>query len=257
MGIDLAAIYAECLPRVYSFARRMLGDEEAARDLAQETFARAAARIEDYRGEGSPLSWLLAIARNLCLDLLRGRRERSFGDIAALVDRFAREPSNEIEEAQRRFYAQEVKEGCLVGLLQCLPFAQRCAFVLRLIVGLETEEVARVLGRSPNSARLLLSRARASMRAFLCENCSLMEGSAGACSCEGMIEFSLDRGLIARYGPGIDAAAVEAELGRFKDEAALYASLPEPAAEIARLIDEYDGIFGKERHARPPSASTR
>ena len=47
-NIDIEGLYAECLPRVYTFALRMLGDREAALDVAQDSFAVALARADSF-----------------------------------------------------------------------------------------------------------------------------------------------------------------------------------------------------------------
>ena len=231
--LDIERLYSESFPRVYAFALRILGDPEPALDVAQDSFAIALARAESFRGESAPLTWLLSITRNLCLKRLRGRPARQFDDFEAVIDRYAVEPSAEFSEVERRFYVEEVKEGCLVGLLQCLPFSQRCVFVLHLLGDLPIAEVGRIMGKSDNSVRILLSRARSSMRAFLCQNCALLGGAT--CSCANMIEFSLKQGLIDRYPePGL--AELKEEVRRFSDEVELYRSLPAPEAAIARLL---------------------
>ena len=76
--LDLETIYGECFPRVYGFALRMLGDRETALEIAQDTFANAVARADSFRGESAPLTWLLSIARNLCLRKLSVARSRRF-----------------------------------------------------------------------------------------------------------------------------------------------------------------------------------
>jgi RNA polymerase sigma-70 factor, ECF subfamily len=235
--LDIESLYADHFPRVFAFAQRMLGDEEAARDVAQDTFAALLGKPDSYRGESSPLTWILSIAKNLCRKRLSGTRERSFGDIEAIVDRYSAESPTAHSDIERRFYVDEVREGCLVGLLQCLPFMQRCVFVLNLLVGLPVADVSRALGKSPNSVRILLSRARSSMRSFLCENCSLMREGA-KCSCDRMIGFSLERGLIGKYAPGASASGIESEIRCFKDELELYRSLPDPSIAVTRLIRE-------------------
>lgn len=233
--LDLESLYAESLPRVYAFAYRMLGDREAALDATQESFARALPHAESFRGESAPLTWLLSIARNVCLKGLRARPERTFDDLEAIIGRYAEEPSPLHSLVERDVYAAEVREGCLLGLLQCLSFAQRCVFVLHLLNDLPVARVAVVLGRSENAVRVLLSRARSRMRAFLCANCALLGGTR--CSCANMIEFSLRRDLIERYRAGVETAVVRDELRRLADEVELYRSLREPDPAIARLID--------------------
>jgi RNA polymerase sigma-70 factor (ECF subfamily) len=212
----------------------MLGNEDAALDVAQDTFAAAVAQAESFRGESAPLTWLLSITRNLCLRRLQQARGRRFEDFEALIARSTDWPSLSHSDDERRFYVEEVKEGCLVGLLQCLPVSQRCVFVLHLLSDLPIADVGRIMGKSENSIRILLSRARSRMRTFLCQNCSLMGGNS--CSCANMIEFSLKNDLIARYRPHPGIPQIKAELRRFSDEVELYRSLPEHEAAIARLI---------------------
>jgi RNA polymerase sigma-70 factor (ECF subfamily) len=234
VDLDIEGLYAAHFPRVYGFALRMLGDKEAALDVAQDTFTGALARAESFRGESAPLTWLLAITRNLCLRRLGVARARRFEDFEAIMARWAEEPSPVFTESELRLYVGEVKEGCLVGLLQCLPLTQRCVFVLHLLNDLPIADVGRIMGKSENAVRILLSRARSRMRAFLCQNCSLLGGSR--CSCANMVEFSLKHDLIATYQPDPGLPQIKAELRQFSDEVELYRSLPEPDAAIARLI---------------------
>src|SRR5262249_5111692 len=59
---------------VLACCRAMLRDRTLAEDLAQGTFGRAIAALPPCRGESSPRTWLLSIARNGCLDFLRRRQ---------------------------------------------------------------------------------------------------------------------------------------------------------------------------------------
>jgi RNA polymerase sigma-70 factor (ECF subfamily) len=235
LPLDVEALYAEYLPRVYGFAFRMLGDREAALDAAQDAFAAAVAGAASFRGESSPLTWLLSITRNFCLRRLDAARPRRFEDFEAIMTGYAQEPSPNHPDSELRFYIEEVKEGCLVGLLQCLPASQRCVFVLHLLTELPIADVASIMGKSQNSVRILLSRARSRMRDFLCANCALMGGRK--CSCANMVEFSLKHDLVATYRPEPGISQIKAELRRFSDEVELYRSLPGHEAAIAGLIE--------------------
>jgi RNA polymerase sigma factor (sigma-70 family) len=232
---DIGRLYEETLPRLYSFALRMLGDEEAARDVAQETFALAIAKADSFRAESAASTWIFSIARNLCLKRLQGARERSFGDMETLIDNQGARPPSERSDAERRFYVEEVKQGCLLGLLQCLPLAQRCVFILHLLNEVPVAEVATIMDKSENAIRILLTRARSGMKGFLCNNCSLMK-AGNTCSCENMIDFSLKRDLIAKYGPTMSAPEIAGELRLFADETELFMSLPDPAEAFSRLV---------------------
>jgi len=235
-GPAIERLFAESLPRVVAFSARMLGDEEAARDAAQEAFAIALASAGSFRGESDPLTWVMSIAKNVCRRRLRSSQETSFGDIEAIVDAYSEPPSAERSEEELGFYVEEVKHGCLVGLLSCLPFAQRSAFVLHFLVAMPISQVARIMKKSENSVRILLSRARGGIKDFLCANCSLM-AEGNTCRCVNMIEFSLKRDLIKTYSPGMAVEEIKDELRRFKDEVEPYLSLPDPAAAVSLAIE--------------------
>jgi len=234
--LDIELLYSLHLPSVLSFALRMLGDEEAAGDIAQETFIAVLRSAETFRADSSALTWILAIAKNLCLKRLKGKREKSFESIEELIEAVGPGSSDAYAEPERRFYVEEVKNGCLLGLLQCLPRAQRCAFILHLLIGLPVAEAARIMGKSQNSLRILLSRARAGMRGFLCRNCSRID-VGNKCSCANLIEFSLKHDLIEKYRPSIGIPEIKDELRSFADEVELFRSLPEPEAALSRLIE--------------------
>ena len=69
-------------PAVFALCRAMVRDAQLAEDLSQDAFARAFGALDGFRGEASPRTWLLAIARNRCLDHLdRTRRTPAADDI--------------------------------------------------------------------------------------------------------------------------------------------------------------------------------
>lgn len=74
MGGDLHNGLMALLPRLYSFARTMLGDADAARDLVQEAATRALAARRVPEEAPAYRAWLFQIVRNAALDELRRRR---------------------------------------------------------------------------------------------------------------------------------------------------------------------------------------
>ena len=72
---DWDAVYAEQLPKVYNFFRYRLRDDAVAEDLTATTFEKAWRSRDSYRRDLAGFAtWLLAIARNVATDHLRGRR---------------------------------------------------------------------------------------------------------------------------------------------------------------------------------------
>jgi RNA polymerase sigma factor (sigma-70 family) len=151
-------LYERYAGRIHGFLRRRCRDEETAYDLAAETFAQAWLARERFRDEadGSAAPWLFAIARNVVRTSVRKRAlERSacarlglqVGDAPAAPD-----------------------ESWLDGLddmLAELPASQRDAIRLRVFDDLAYEQVAAVLGTTPEAARVRVHRGLSALRARL------------------------------------------------------------------------------------------
>jgi len=127
----------------------VLVDEQAAEDLAQETFLRVTRALRRYRGDASPRTWILSIARNVCMDELRGRHRRRQRDRQLAVA--AREPARAADPAQA-VVADE--------LLAQLEPNRRAAFVLTQLLRLSYEEAGVVCGCPPGTIRSRVARAR-------------------------------------------------------------------------------------------------
>jgi RNA polymerase sigma-70 factor (ECF subfamily) len=145
-------------------ALRMLGDLAEAEDVVQESFIRLMRtnvdEIEDVR------AWLLTVVSRLCLDQLRSarrQRQRPFegeGDAPAPVDRVA---SAAVDPADRVTLDDSVRVALQVMLTRLTP-AERTAFVLHDVFQLAFDDVAGIVGRSPEACRQLASRARRNLR---------------------------------------------------------------------------------------------
>jgi RNA polymerase sigma-70 factor (ECF subfamily) len=140
----------------------MVRDLETAEDLAQEVFSRAFTSLHGFRREASSRTWLLTIARNICVDYLRAKnREPSTGGRLEGSD-----PDHQPDDAPlpsdlvaRR---HQLKEA-----LDSLGEVDRALIVLRYRHGLEYLELAQVFGLRSGTIRMRLSRALARMRVRL------------------------------------------------------------------------------------------
>src|SRR5512141_1696880 len=79
---------------IYALAYRVIGREEDARDVCQETFFRAFRAIRGFKGQAKFSSWLYRIALNLCRDWLRRERRAPLVQVPDGVD--PREIANEL-----------------------------------------------------------------------------------------------------------------------------------------------------------------
>lgn len=128
-----------------------LVDREAAEDLAQETFLRAVRALSRYRGDAAARTWLLSIARRVCMDELRSRVRRRRRD-GSLADR---------TRASDFAFADDGSEHALVtDLLGCLEPDRRAAFVLTQMIGLSYDEAAQVCECAIGTIRSRVARAR-------------------------------------------------------------------------------------------------
>ena len=147
---------------VVAFLRRMLGDTEDARDVAQLAFLRVWENLPRYDPSYAFSTWLFRIAGNLAIDALRARgtRARTLAESFRLVrgGLMAAEP-----EAPLRLSREEVRrvfDACAVVLSE----KQRLVFVLRELEEKESREVAEILGCRESTVRNHLFQARRLLR---------------------------------------------------------------------------------------------
>ncbi len=131
---------------IYALAYRVIGREEEARDVVQETFLRAFRGIGNFRGQAKFSSWVYRIALNLCRDWIRRERRAPILPTPEGVDvvELAAEqgPAESIEDLvarkdMSRVVAQEMRK---------LPDEQRTAIILKEYHGMTFQEIADLQG---------------------------------------------------------------------------------------------------------------
>jgi RNA polymerase sigma-70 factor (ECF subfamily) len=130
---------------IYALAYRVIGREEDARDVAQETFLRAFRALKGFKGQAKFSSWLYRIALNLCRDWIRRERRAPVAQAPEGIDiiELAGEatPSESIEElVGRRQLGRAVSKA-----MALLPEDQRTAIILKEYHGLTFQEIAELL----------------------------------------------------------------------------------------------------------------
>ena len=157
----LGQIFESERDRLRTVAYRMLGSANEADDAVQETWLRLnrsdAVSIENLGG------WLTTVVARVCLDMLRARksrREESFdSELAGPVV----ESSQGMNAEQEALLADSVGVALLV-VLDTLTPPERLAFVMHDMFDVSFEEIASIIGKSPQAARQLASRARRRVR---------------------------------------------------------------------------------------------
>jgi len=152
------------LAGVYSYARRFVGDEQAAEDIAQETFVKAWNNLKKYNAKTSKFkTWLLRIARNTAIDFLRKRKHVPFSEFESEgVNLLAETVADEGESAEELF-AKAEDSGEVAAALTRLSPKHREILVWYYTNRVTFEEMGALLGESPNTVK---SRHRRALRAL-------------------------------------------------------------------------------------------
>jgi RNA polymerase sigma-70 factor (ECF subfamily) len=161
-------------PRLLGLARRIVGNDEDARDVIQDAMISAFRSIERFQGEARLGTWLHRIVVNTALMKLRRRRRKpeeslepllpAFQSDGHFVERFSAWGSP--EGADAALSRTETKQ-LVRRLIDQLPESFRTVLLLRDIEGLDTEETARLLDTTPNAVKIRLHRARQALRTLL------------------------------------------------------------------------------------------
>lgn len=150
--------------RLYRVARAVLDDDAEAEDAVQESWLRAFAALDGFRGGARLSTWLTRIALNEALDRLRRRRPTvAIDEAPASVVPFPAPAPADPEAAAARRQVRDAIEAA-VGRL---PRPFRLVFVLRDIEELSTAETADLLELAEATVKTRLHRARRQMRQHL------------------------------------------------------------------------------------------
>jgi RNA polymerase sigma-70 factor (ECF subfamily) len=144
-------------PQLRRIAYRMLGTLDEADDAVQEAWLRLSR--SDESAVQNLGAWLTTVVSRVCLDMLRARRSRR----EEFVGSWMPEPIVAIDGAPTPEEEALIADGvglALYVVLETLNPAERLAFVLHDMFALPFEEIAPIVGRSPDAARQLASRAR-------------------------------------------------------------------------------------------------
>lgn len=239
---SFTCLFNETGGKIFNLAYRMIGNEEDASDITQNTFLQVYQHIDSFRGDSRLSTWIFAIARNQCFQRLNQTRRTTFDDFEKLIENEKDEAClDELTEPEKQHLILQVKEGCLTGLVRCLPFNQRMAFILHILLHLPVIDVSMILNKSTGATKVLIHRSKKNLKQFLCKNCSLYHPD-NACRCENLIGFSIKNNWIFKEKNKDqtlpDAKVIEDEVQNFKEIIRFYQDLSpaNPSQELPAQI---------------------
>jgi RNA polymerase sigma-70 factor (ECF subfamily) len=156
---DLAALIDEHAEAVFRVANGILRNPSLAEDAVQETMIKAWQSLPRFRGDASLRSWVLRIAHNTAISMLRRRRE-AVTDPAALPDRIGG-----IDPARNSSALADL--AVVREALDRLDQLSRSIVVLREVEGLSYQDIAEALGVGVPTVKTRLLRARRALQAAL------------------------------------------------------------------------------------------
>ena len=168
--------------RLYNAVLRLVGDRDEAAELTQETFTRGLMKLDTFRGDASPYTWLFRIAVNLGISQIRKvQRNRVFsldrpgsrmsgngragggGDedqASSLLDRVSQDGS----DAPPQRLERRERDQMVLAALGRLDAEYRAVLVMRDIEGFDYQQMADVLGLPLGTLKSRLFRARLALR---------------------------------------------------------------------------------------------
>ncbi len=164
-GATLVGLYEQFRRPIYSYAYRLLSSQEDADDVTQEVFVRAFVSWDALYEHQHLSAWLYRIATNLCVDLLRRRKRVSWKLLGTHLHR-EQSSANVMNDDLSAFLSDsggipEVAERELIHMvLERLPVDFAVVLVLSAAQGVPYQEIAEIIGVSPQAAATRISRAK-------------------------------------------------------------------------------------------------
>ena len=199
--------------RLFRLARSVLRNGAEAEDVVQETYVRAFAKLDDFRGPEGFSAWLARIAYNEALGRVRGRdRVVSLHDYVSDGDGDA--DVRRIETMTSHHPDPEHLTGngelrrMLEDAIDALPDDFRAVFVLRAVEGMSVAETADALSIPPETVKTRFHRARHRLQETLGARFDALMPAAfefGGARCDRIVAA-----VLARLGPALEAARRQA-----------------------------------------------
>jgi RNA polymerase sigma-70 factor, ECF subfamily len=152
-----------------NFLYRMVKDQAAAEDLAQEVFLRVYRARKEYSPSAKFTTWLFRIATNLALNAIRDGRYRQ---MQISIDTPRDEDEQVIEVAAQEARADDrlierERNQMIRGAILALPEKQRAAVILHKYQEMDYAQIGKILGCSESALKSLLFRAYETLRVQL------------------------------------------------------------------------------------------
>ena len=153
--------------RAYNIAYRVMGNEEDAKDMAQEALLRVFRALKDFKGQSSFSTWLYRIVTNVCLDELRRRKNEKYVSMDSAIQTDNGELHMELcsdKETPENVYERVEQRELIKSAIREMNEEYRSVIVLRDIQGFSYDEISNILDCSLGTVKSRINRARTMLR---------------------------------------------------------------------------------------------
>jgi len=144
---------------VYGFMLQRTENETDAEDIAIETFSKAFDKIATYNPEFQFNTWLIAIAKNVHIDLLRKKKSSLFIDITDEEDEIAYDIADDSPSAEDQIITEQNLNRLLQFIKQLKPAYQE-VIQMRYFQEMSYQEISEDLNEPLNNVKIKLLRAK-------------------------------------------------------------------------------------------------
>ena len=157
---EFIKVYYPFHPKLYRIAFALLNNADDSEDVIQDTYCKLWSSRIELEKILQPEAYCVRLVKNLCLDFLRAPRNRMDNETLESLHIINREtPDNELENKE--------KINQVEALIEQLPEKQRTVIQMRGCGDCSLEEIGAVTGESAANVRVLLSRARKTLKSIM------------------------------------------------------------------------------------------
>lgn len=156
----MSSLYGLYAKAMYNICRRMMGDEEEAKDLLQESFIDAFQKLPSLREVNTFSSWIKRIVVNNCINAIRKKKL----DVDQL-----QENADFIEEEEDDFEYTNFQAAQIMEAIDLLPNGCKTVLNLYLFEGYDHKEIGEILGVTESASKAQYCKAKAKIRKVLGE----------------------------------------------------------------------------------------
>lgn len=150
---EFEGLYHSYYMKIYSYIMTIIKNSHMAEEITQEVFYKALKTDKKYRGKSSEFTWLCAIAKNTCMDVLR--KQRDFQELDEEI------PSGKSIEQSLEDEALTLE---LHQILHQLEEPYKEVFSLRVFGELSFQKIGQIFEKTETWARVTYHRARLKMQ---------------------------------------------------------------------------------------------